>query len=108
MRVARVEQHALLPRRILEYARSDLAARRHVDDERAHRARTVVQSDRVFAHAPPGGTTECRCVLHPRYFPSASWTASATVTRVAATWCSNPFSQMYPSSSWRRDTSNTP
>src|ERR1700737_4608343 len=37
----------------------------------------------------------CQCIGQLRYLLAASWTGAAVVEKLAATWCSKPFSQMY-------------
>src|SRR5580698_889166 len=50
----------------------------------------------------------CQCIFQPRYRVAASWTGAAVEEKFAATWCSNPFSQIYRNNSCIFGISTTP
>ena len=50
--------------------------------------------DRQAPSREAGWRYLCQCMGQLRYLPAASWMGAAVVEKLAATWCSKPFSQM--------------
>src|SRR2546427_10963045 len=69
---------------------------------------TSCRAKQSAGHQQAASGRPCQYIFQPRYRVVASCTAGATEERVAATWCSKPFSQMEWSSFCIWEISTTP